>query len=245
MKWHRIKAMLYNYWYITKHSPDRLFDVFYWPLMDILIWGFMTHFIQGISEFNLITAILGGIILWVFLWRSSQDIIVFLLENYWSRSVYHLFATPIRKSELMVSLSLFGIVRALFAFSVMLIMSTLLYGFDITQIALLDFVTFVSILFLFAWGIGLLISSLIFIFGSRVQVLAWSFIWILQPFSCVFYPLSALPAWAQGFASLLPTTHVFEGLRASLQGTALDISSMIYALSTSLVFIFIAGYLAV
>lgn len=245
MKWHRIKAMLLNYMYITKHSPDRLFDVFYWPLLDILIWGFMTYYIQGISEFNILTAILGGIMLWVFLWRASQDIVVYLLENYWSRSIYHLLSTPIQKSELLVSLSLLGVVRSFFAFGVMALVSYLLYGFTLVTFNLWEFILFVSILFLFAWAIGLLICALVFIFGSRVQVLAWSFIWVLQPFSCVFYPLSSIPSWAQGISKVLPTTYVFEGLRASLHGTAVDLGGLTYALIASIVFIIIAGGVAV
>ncbi|MBI4004442.1 MAG: ABC transporter permease, partial [Candidatus Omnitrophica bacterium] len=36
-------------------------------------------------------------------------------------------------------------------------------------------------------------------------------------FSCVFYPLESLPHWAQGIASVLPSTYAFEGLRRALQ----------------------------
>ena len=60
--------------------------------------------------------------------------------------------------------------------------------------------------------IGIIISALIFRYGLRIQVLAWSVGFIIQPFSCVFYPLESMPAWVQVIAVALPSIHVFEGL---------------------------------
>ena len=177
-----------------------------------------------------------GNLLWVFLWRSAQDLVVYLLESFWSRSIYHLFVTPLKSSEFVTSLAILGVVRSFVAFSVMSILSYFLYNFTIFQFNLWHIAMLIGILILFAWCIGIFISSFIFFFGTRVQVLAWSVIWIIQPFSCVFYPLSALPNWAANIAILLPTTHVFENLRASINGMPMDYGGIIY----SLVFIAIA-----
>lgn len=241
MKWPRLKGLLLSYWYFSKNSPDRLFDVFYWPVLEILIWGFMTLFIQGISEVRLLNAVLGGVILWIFVWRSSQDIVVYLLEQYWSRTVYYLFASPVTASEVMVSLCIIGIFRSLISFAVLSTLSYLLYHFNFFAFPLSHALLYLSILLLFGWSVGLLISSLVLRYGSRVQVLAWSTIWVIQPFSCVFYPLQALPAWAQMIARWLPTTHVFEGLRNSLQGQPLVMGSMLYALGSVLVLLLLAS----
>jgi len=245
MKLYRIKAMMLNYYYFSINSLDRLFDVFYWPLLDIFIWGFMTYFIKGISDFNIINIILGGIVLWVFLWRSSQDIVVYLLEHYWSRSTYHIFATPVRTSEFVASLCILGVLRSFLSFGVMAVLSYILYGFNIFSFNMIHVVIFVSLLLLIGWGLGILISSLIFRYGSRIQVLAWSVIWIIQPFSCVFYPLKALPPWAAKVAVLLPTTHIFEQLRASISGEALNYGSLVYALIFGIVFLVVVSWLLV
>ena len=45
---------------------------------------------------------------------------------------------------------------------------------------------------------------------------AWSVIFALAPLSCVYYPITILPAWLQPVAWALPSTHVFEGMRAVL-----------------------------
>ncbi|PIN73656.1 hypothetical protein COV20_05530 [Candidatus Woesearchaeota archaeon CG10_big_fil_rev_8_21_14_0_10_45_16] len=244
MKLHRIKALILNYYYFSIDSLDRLFDVFYWPIMDLFIWGFMTFYIQGLSEYNVLNTILGGIVLWIFIWRSSQDMVVYILESFWSRSVYHLFSSPVQFSEIVASLFFLGIIRSLAAFLTMAVVSFLLYQFNVFAFNLLHFIMFVSILFLFAWAVGLLVSSFIFRYGTRLQVLAWSTIWIIQPFSCVFYPLSSLPSWAAKIAILLPTTHVFEQLRASIAGQPIDYYSLLYSLIVSIVFLIVAAFIA-
>ncbi|MBI2573665.1 ABC transporter permease [Candidatus Woesearchaeota archaeon] len=243
MKLHRVKAMLLNYYYFSLDSLDRLFDIFYWPIIDIFIWGFMTFYIQGLSEYNILNTVLGGIVLWIFLWRTSQDIVVYLLESFWSRSLYHLFSSPLKSSELLTSLLVTGFVRAFAAFGVMLSVSYLLYHFNVFIYNWFHFSILISILLIMGWGMGMLVSSFIFLFGTRVQVLAWSPVWVLQPFSCVFYPLSALPSWAAKIAIVLPTTHVFEQMRATVHGQPLNVPSVIYALVVSIIFLCIAAYI--
>jgi len=243
MRWHRITAMLWNYYYNTINSADRLFDIFYWPLLDLFIWGFMTHFIQGISDVNILSMILGGIILWVFLWRSSQDVAVYVLENFWSRNVYHLFASPLTIKELAVSLFIMGAIRSVLSFFTVSLVSFALYQFNIFTFNFFHVGLFVSILLIFAWALGLLVTSFIFRYGTRVQVLGWSTIWIIQPFSCVFYPLSALPSWAAKIAIILPTTHVFEGLRASLSNQPLHYFSLFYSFVFSLLFFILCAWI--
>jgi len=46
-----------------------------------------------------------------------------------------------------------------------------------------------------------------------VEVLALGLVFLFQPISCVFYPLSVLPEWLQAIARLNPAAHVFEGMR--------------------------------
>jgi ABC-2 type transport system permease protein len=243
MKLYRIKALLFTHFYFSLNSLDRIFDVLFWPVLDIFIWGFMTHFISGISEFNILNVILGGIVLWVFIWRSSQDLVVYLLENYWSRSVYHLFSSPVKGSELIVSLCILGFIRSIIAFVILSTLSFLMYGFNILAFNPYHLVMFIGILLIFAWGLGLLVSSFIFTWGTRIQVLAWSTIWVIQPFSCVFYPLSALPNWAAKIAIILPTTHLFEQMRASMNGLPINYGSILYAFIFSSFFLVACSFL--
>jgi ABC-2 type transport system permease protein len=46
--------------------------------------------------------------------------------------------------------------------------------------------------------------------------MAWGFMFLMLPFTCVYYPVSVLPSWLQIVAWVLPPTYVFEGMRALL-----------------------------
>ena len=229
MRLYRINALLLKYYYITLNRVDRLFDIFYWPMIDIIVWGFASAFIEDISSYNLLSMLMGGIILWMFVWRASQDIAVFVLEDFWSKNLYNLFSSPVRVSEHLLSIILFGFLRGLASFIVMSLLAFLLYSFNILTIPLGYIVISIFLLSLFGWSLGLFVTAFIFRFGQRIQVLAWSVAWIIQPFSCIFYPLSSLPSWAVPIARLLPTTHVFETLRAVLFDGSINPAGLWYA----------------
>jgi ABC-2 type transport system permease protein len=39
MKINRVYALLLRYFFYFRHSLDRMTDAFYWPTMDLLLWG--------------------------------------------------------------------------------------------------------------------------------------------------------------------------------------------------------------
>ena len=236
MKLHRINALLLKFFYINISRFDRLFDVFYWPTIDLFVWGFTSFYITKISEVNVLSMMIGGIILWTFVWRASQDIAVFVLEDFWSRNLYHLFSSPVTMWEHMASITIIGLIRSFVTFVFLSGVAFVFYAFNIFSIDPLMLGTAVFLLSMFGWTMGLFVTSLILRYGQRIQVLAWSTVWIIQPFSCVFYPLSVLPNWAAKIAVLLPTTYAFEALRASINHTPISYSSLIYAIGISFVF---------
>ena len=244
MKLHRINALLLKYYYITINRVDRLFDIIYWPILDLFIWGFTALYIQKLSDVNVLSMLLGGVILWVFVWRASQDIAVFVLEDFWSRNLYHLFSSPVRLSEHLVSIIIMGFLRALVTFMLMWIVGIVFYSFNILDISPLLIAFSVLLLTLFGWAIGLFVAAFIFRYGQRIQVLAWSVTFLISPFACIFYPLSVLPGWAAKIAIVIPPTHVFESLRAMISGTPVNQAGLIYSLVSSiLLFIAMAFFL--
>ncbi|HLC65123.1 MAG TPA: ABC transporter permease [Candidatus Nanoarchaeia archaeon] len=222
MKLHRVFGLLLKHYYTTTNKADRLFDMFYWPAIDLFVWGFASVYISQISDYNLLSMILGGIILWIFVWRGSQDIAVYMLEDFWSKNLYHLFSSPVKLSEHLLSVILFAFFRSIISGVAMGVLAYIMYSFNILSIPIAVAGISVFLLSLFGWIMGLFVAGLILRYGQRIQVLGWSTVWVVQPFSCVFYPLSALPAWAKSIAVWLPTTYVFENMRAALAGSAVD-----------------------
>ncbi len=76
---------------------------------------------------------------------------------------------------------------------------------------------FLFALLMSGWFIGFSSAALIVYFGRRLQGLAWMLGFLLAPFSAVYYPVDALPVWAQKVSFCLPMTYVFDGMRQILR----------------------------
>lgn len=217
MKWNIVSGLLLKYWYITINRMERMFDVFYWPLISLLIWGFTTYYIRDFAGPDILVFFIGGTILWVFLQRAMQDICIYVLEDFWGWNLYNLFSSPLTWKELLFSVVLFGLIRALATFFFLVLIAFLLFAFNIFSAGIFTIALYALGLLIFGWAIGIFVAGLIFIKGLKIQVFAWSFAWILQPFSCVFYPLASMPLWLQKVSLLFPTTYIFEGMRYSIK----------------------------
>jgi ABC-2 type transport system permease protein len=60
------------------------------------------------------------------------------------------------------------------------------------------------------------VSGILLRHGLGAENMAWGFMFLMLPFTCVYYPVSVLPWWLQIVAWVLPPTYVFEGMRALL-----------------------------
>ena len=80
----------------------------------------------------------------------------------------------------------------------------------------LPLIAFFLNLMIFGAAIGLSVSALVLRYGLAAESLAWVGIFLIAPISGIYYPISILPDWLQYIANLLPSSHVFEGMRETL-----------------------------
>ncbi|MBI3459207.1 ABC transporter permease, partial [Candidatus Azambacteria bacterium] len=113
MKLHRINALLIRHVYLYKRSLPRLMDVFFWPPMDLFLWGFLSIYLEklNIKDLNLVTFLLGAIIFWTFLQQSQVAVSVAFLEEVWEKNFLNIFITPLTLLEFLVSNLLLGLIR--------------------------------------------------------------------------------------------------------------------------------------
>jgi ABC-2 type transport system permease protein len=231
-----VRGLVYKFACICFHSLDRIFDIVYWPVISLLLWGFTSTFVSTTSSSSrVIEFFLGGAVLWSLFWRAQSDVGTFILEDFWSRNIYNLFASPVTPLELFCAIGLIGLLRCLLSLVFLSLLAWFLYAFNILLLGGIAIAVFTTELLLFGWVVGIVISALIFRYGLRIQVLAWSVGFIIQPFSCVFYPLESMPRWVQVIAVTLPTTHVFEGLRHAIATGELAVRPLLTALGLTLV----------
>lgn len=244
MKLHRIWGIFLRYYYNLIHTYDRLTDMFFWPFIDLVLWGLTSQYLvsTGTSSNTIILALLGGIILWIFPWRGQYEITVSLLEDLWNRNLVNLFATPILFSEWVVTVMLVGIFKSTVSFIFATLIAILLYATNIYSFGLL-LLPWAGLLIMFGWVFGFLIASIIMRYGTKIQTLAWMSMAIISPFAGVYYPISVLPVWAQNVAHWVPVSHVFEAMRAIISGTPLPISNLFWPFILCCIYLVIALFM--
>ena len=237
MKFYRIKAILMQDFFSLRHSLDEMIDTFWWPLIDIVIWGLTIRYLKlGGAVGFLVNFLLAAVILWIIVYRTQQEISENLLRNVWSDSMVNLFASPLTIWEFLVGTILASLIKIILALTTVIAVAYFLYSFNLFSLGLGILPFFINLL-LFAWAAGIFITGLIIRFGSGIGPLAWSFIAVIQPFSCVFYPLASLPAWMQKVAWFLPTTHVFEGMRGVLADRGFSLEHLIWSIGLNVLYL--------
>jgi ABC-2 type transport system permease protein len=217
----RVGAMLRRYVYLLRSSVPRILDLIYWPLVQMLTWGFLQTYLAktpGLIAGRLglaAGALIGAMLLWDILFRGQLGFSVSFLEEMWSRNLANLMMSPLRVGEFILALMTMSLVRLCIGFVPVTLLAILFFGFNLWGLGLgVGF--FFANLILTSWSIGLLCSGLLLRYGLAAESLAWTFMFVMQPLACVFYPVGILPPALQVFAWALPPTYVFEGLRAIL-----------------------------
>lgn len=231
MKLHRITAVIVRHLYLYRRSLPRIMEIFYWPFLDLVIWGFITLYLARSPNQvpGFVTFFLGALILWDILFRSQQGITISFLEELWARNLMNLFASPLKSSEFLVATMAMSVMKVTAVSIVMGICAVLFYSYNVLIIGVW-LVPFVLNLVITGWIIGVFTTSLIMRFGQEAEVLAWSMVFLFQPISCVFYPIEVLPAWLQMIAWVNPATHIFEGMRGVLNTGVAPVANLGWAM---------------
>lgn len=241
----RIKAIVMRHLYLYKgRSLPRFLDIFFWPVMTLLTWGFLSVYLQGAkisggSGINFLSVILGAAILWEIIIRAQQAISIYFLEDVWEKNFLNIFVSPLTLGEFFVASVILGLIRIIIVCIVLFLVSILIYNFNIFSLGL-PLIGYIGNLFMFGLAVALFINAVILRFGTSAQVLAFGIIFLIQPISAVFYPISILPIWAQYTAKLLPISYVFEDMRATIAGNAFDTKSFLIALGLNIFYLVLA-----
>jgi len=240
-----ICALLSRYVLLYTRNPMRLFELFFWPVVQLLVWGFVTVSLQNQGGANFpkyISFLIGAIILWDALFRSQQGVSISFLEDVWTRNLLNIFAAPVRMTEYLAATFGVGILRVLFTGVLLGIIAVLAYAFNLLQFKA-ALIGWYANLMLFGWSLGIISIAMIIRWGYGAESLAWAIPFMIQPFGAVFYPVSTLPGWMQWIALAMPPAHVFEGMRDVLSGKPFDWHQLAIAFGLNAVYLAIAGIL--
>jgi ABC-2 type transport system permease protein len=178
------------------------------------MWGYISKYLGtfGSATFNIVTVLLGAIILWDLLSRIQQGVMMAFLEDIWSYNFINYFSSPLKIGEYLSGLVLTSLATGIFGFLVTMALAAAVFGYNIFVIGL-AILPFIVILFIFGIAIGIFVSALIFRLGSSAEWIAWPIPFVLSIFSGVYYPISTLPHFLQIFTKIIPASYVFESMR--------------------------------
>ena len=241
MKFHRIWGVILRYSYLFKHSLDRQVDAFYWPTVDLVLWGITSTYLARQSS-NIPFAVLmvvSGIVLWIILWRGQYEFTVNILEDMWNKNLVNMFVSPLKLSEWITAFVLLGLIKAVVSVSFAALMALVLYKANLFVYGF-KLLPFLFLLLMTGWWVGMIVGGLIIRFGGKVQNFAWSMVFLIAPFSAIYYPLAALPQWAQKVAMVVPSSYVFEGARQVILQGSMDWAKIFMSLSLNAVYLILA-----
>ena len=223
----RTFAILLRQYYLVRGSASRVIPMFAWVVVDILLWGFITRYLNAVAgtRLDFVPVLLGAAVLWDFFTRVMHGVTMTFFEDVWSRNFLNLFASPLSLPEYLAGLVLSSVATSLVGLLAMLIVAVVLFGLSIVSYGAMV-IAFLLLLFLFGIALGIVGSAIVLRLGPAAEWFVWPIPALVSPFAGVFYPVSTLPTWMQYVATVLPPSYVFEGLRAIVTGRSWSPSTL-------------------
>ena len=222
----RVAAVALRQSYLIRGSASRIVPLFAWVVVDIVLWGFITRYLNTFTaSYNFVPALLGAVLFWDFQSRVMQGVTMAFFEDVWARNFLNIFATPIRLAEYLSGLVVSSIATSAVGLVVMAVVATAAFGLSFAPYGLL-LAPFLGILFLFGIALGIAGAALVLRLGPAAEWFIWPIPAIISPFAGVFYPVAVLPGWMRLVARALPPSYVFEGMRAIILGRPVPLGSL-------------------
>lgn len=234
----RIWGLVLRHLFLLRRSFPRILEIFYWPLFDLLVWGFLSVYLARFQQNlpNFVLFFIGALILWDILFRSQAGISVSFLEDVWSKNLLNIFAGPVHTGEYLAALMVVSFVKLSFSAILLSGLAWLIYSFNIFVLGMSLLPIFLNLV-IFGWVIGILTTALILRLGQEAEVLAWALGILFMPVSAVFYPVDVLPAFLRAVAHWVPSSHVFEGMRTILGTGVFPIRNFLWALGLNALYL--------
>src|SRR5258708_29610817 len=132
MKLYRIRSVILRHTYEVIHNANHITYMIYWPVVNILVWGFFTLYLRHGDSLQpaVLSCLLRAVILWGLFNAFQRDMAVGFLEELWSRNLVSLFASPLTVSQYVTGLIIVTLAKAMIGLGLGGFISSLFYSFD-------------------------------------------------------------------------------------------------------------------
>ena len=83
MNLNRTSAIVIRHLYLVSGSPARVLPLFAWVAIDMVLWGFITKYLNAVSsaKFDFVPVFLGAVLLWDFFTRVMHGVTMALARE--------------------------------------------------------------------------------------------------------------------------------------------------------------------
>jgi ABC-2 type transport system permease protein len=138
-----------------------------------------------------------------------------MLDEIWEKNLVNFFAGPLYLIEWVAACSLLALIRTITTMIIAIIIIKLLFSWMLFSVGMVLIPCALN-LFLSGLTIGFLITALLSLFGKKADAFAWMMGWMCAPFSSIYYPAAALPAWMNSVANWMPMMYTFDALKQAI-----------------------------
>lgn len=238
----RIFALVVQEFYITRRSLEIFFDIFFFPLMNVILFGLLTVFVEDIRNAVSAEYLIMGILLWEVVTITQYNVTVSSLWSVWSHNLTNLFIAPISVTEYLLAHILAGALKTLCVVGFFAAGAWLFFDFNILKLGWLNLLLLNFNLLFFSCWLGIILLGCIFRYGTKIQSISWGLIFLFQPLTAVMFPVSVLPSAIQPISYLLPPTYIFESARKALETPGVDWKYVGIATAMNAVYTVIAAF---
>ena len=243
MRISRAMALVERQFYLMRGSPARIVPLFGFVVIDIVLWGFITRYLDTVSRgVNFVTSLLGAVVLWDFCVRVLHGVTMAFFEDVWSRNFLNIFASPLSVGEYLAGQVVSSMFTSTVGLVAMLLLATLVFGVSFAAYGVL-IVPFLLVLFLFGIAMGILGASCVLRWGPAAEWFVWPIPAVIAPFAGVFYPVATLPAWMHPIARILPPAYVFEALRGIVTGGSFEVMPLLLGAALASIYVVAASWI--
>lgn len=210
-----VYALVKRYLLIKMRDINRLANLTYFPLADIVVAGLVSNWMTRNSPNALEDQILYLLELafWIIINAAHIESCFNLIEEIQTRNFVNLFSSSLQHFEWITASFILSCIESVLMTAVSSLFVYEFYGIHLVASVGWFLPLFLILMVMAGWVMAVFTISLMVHFGLRMTIIVMALPYIVMSMSAAFYPVHVLPGWLQAIASFLPTTYIFEGLR--------------------------------
>lgn len=212
---YRVRTIILRYYLSHKRNLSSLVEFFYFPIIDILMIGYIGVWGSQNQHPSMVIALLASFMLWQVVFRSNIEISGNLVVEMRDKNLINLFATPLNLSEWICSLLILGVCNVFVLIPYASALIKLAFGYSMASLGFI-LLPFIALLTMSGWILGLIGAGIIMYYGPHMMMIMYAVCYLPAPFCGAYYPTHLLPYWMQVIGKCLPMTYALEGMRLAI-----------------------------